>query len=74
MVLQVHQFKDLDCLWDMFDYDAVMIELWSKAVKLRGTSETPAFLVPSSVASTNMRRKLELKSNDMTGKVRACDI
>lgn len=63
--------RDLDRLLDLFDYDAVVIEPFSKAVKLSGRSEITSFLKVTSLANTNMRRKLELKSNYKTGRVRA---
>jgi len=63
--------RDLDSLVDMFDYDAVVKEPFSKAAELKGRSEISAFLKVALMANANMRRKLELKANDKAGKVRA---
>lgn len=63
--------KDLDSLVDMFDYDAVIKEPFSKAAELKGQSEIAAFLKVALMANANMRRKLDIKANEKTGKTRA---
>lgn len=63
--------RDLDDLVDMFDYDAVVKEPFSKAKELKGRSEIAAFLKIVLMANTNMRHKLDLHSKDNTSKVRA---
>jgi ketosteroid isomerase-like protein len=62
---------DLDCLLDMFDYDAVVKEPFSNMGELRGHSDITAFLKVAFMANANMRRKLEIKTNDKAGKARA---
>lgn len=63
--------KDLDSLVEMFDYEAVLKEPFSNMSELRGRSEISAFLKVALMANANMRRKLEIKSNEKTGKTRA---
>lgn len=63
--------KDLDSLVEMFDYEATLKEPFSNMPELRGRSEISAFLKVALMANTNMRRKLEIKSNPKTGKTRA---
>jgi ketosteroid isomerase-like protein len=63
--------RDLGGLLDMFDYDAVVKEPFSKMTNLRGHSEIAAFLKVALMANANMRRKLDVKTNDKTGKVQA---
>ncbi len=63
--------KDLDSLVDMFDYEAVVKEPFSKMAELRGHSEISAFLKVALMANANMRRKLDIKTNEKTGKARA---
>lgn len=62
--------KDLDGLVDMFDEDAVLKEPFSKMAELRGHSDIAAFLKVAFMANSDMRRKLEIKANDRTGKAR----
>ncbi len=63
--------KDLGGLVDMFDYEATVKEPFSKAAELRGQSEISAFLKVALMANSNMRRKLDMKTNEKAGKVRA---
>lgn len=63
--------KNLDDLVDMFDYDATLKEPFSNMPELRGRSEISAFLKVALMANSDMRRKLEIKSNEKTGKTRA---
>lgn len=63
--------KDLDSLVDMFDYEAVVKEPFSKMAELRGHSEISAFLKVALMANANMRRKLDIKTNEKTSKARA---
>jgi ketosteroid isomerase-like protein len=62
--------KDLDSLVDMFDYEAVVKEPFSKMAELKGHSEISAFLKVALMANANMRRKLDLKTNEKTGRTR----
>ncbi|MEM3159575.1 MAG: nuclear transport factor 2 family protein [Nitrososphaera sp.] len=63
--------QNLPDLVDMFDYDAVLKEPFSKMPELKGRSEISAFLKVALMANSDMRRKLEVKSSDKTGKTRA---
>lgn len=63
--------KNLDDLVDMFDYDAVLKEPFSKMPELKGRTEIAAFLKVALMANSDMRRKLEIKANERTGKTRA---
>lgn len=63
--------KNLADLVEMFDYDAVLKEPFSNMPELKGRSEIAAFLKVALMANSDMRRKLEIKANDKTGKTRA---
>jgi ketosteroid isomerase-like protein len=63
--------RDLGGLLDMFDYDAVVKEPFSNMANLRGHSEIAAFLKVALMANAKMRRKLDVKANDKTGKVQS---
>jgi ketosteroid isomerase-like protein len=62
---------DLGRLIDMFDHDAVIKEPFSNMAELRGHSDISAFLKVALMANANMRRKLEIKTSEKAGKVRA---
>ena len=53
--------KNLDALLNLFDYDAVVSEPFSRAENLRGRYEIEPFLKIALMANTDLRRKIKVE-------------
>jgi hypothetical protein len=53
--------KNLDELLNLFDYDAVVSEPFSRAEDLRGRSEIEPFLKIALMANTDLKREIEIE-------------
>jgi hypothetical protein len=58
--------KDIDGLLDLFDYDAVVYEPFSKVDGLHGKSAIEPFLKVALMANTELRRKIKIEKTKRT--------
>ena len=58
--------KDLDGLIDLFDYDAVVYEPFSKVGRLRGRSAIEPFLKVAMMANSELRRTVKIEKTKRT--------
>lgn len=65
--------KDLDGILDLFDYDAVIYEPFSKAHELHGRSEIKPFLKVAMMANSKLHHKIKIQKpntyNDNNNKI-----
>ncbi len=59
--------KDIDGLLDLFDYDAVVYEPFSKVEGLHGRSAIEPFLKVAMMANSELRRAVKIEKTKKTG-------
>jgi hypothetical protein len=55
--------KDVDGILDLFDYDAVVSEPFSKSGELRGKASIEPFLRMAIMANSDMKRKIKIEKS-----------
>jgi ketosteroid isomerase-like protein len=55
--------KDIDGILDLFDYDAVVTEPFSKSKELRGKASIEPFLKVAAMANSGLDRKIKIEKS-----------
>jgi ketosteroid isomerase-like protein len=55
--------KDIDGMLDLFDYDAVVTEPFSKSKELRGKASIEPFFKVAAMANSGLDRKIEIEKS-----------